>query len=392
MDPKTVIFLLSLNLISIGGLLILIGRRMPEPAGLRGFATGALVFGCAYLLRLALGYTSSAALTVVADAGMVFSTLCFASGMLQFSGRPPIRSAVLAACVGSYAALASAAIVAWPEGGRHVAINLFLGGAYIGLGALALAGARRETRTLATPMRVLALLVGVLGLATFARGVGVLTGGAEFLYSGLASQAYYAYGAVVTVMLGPNLLWMVFVRLNDRLALLATRDPLTQLLNRNGLDEVVQRHFGARPLRPLVLMQVDVDHFKRVNDSHGHAVGDAVLRAVADTLASHVRGGDFIARLGGEEFLVGCVGADIAQARQLAERLRLAVSGCRHALADGGTVACTVSIGVSGVLIDRAGWEAALRQADRALYAAKAAGRDRVETAPAEASEPGPNP
>ena len=216
--------------------------------------------------------------------------------------------------------------------------------------------------------------------------------GSAPLFQGTAAQAFYAYSALVTVMLGPNMLWMLFVRLNDRLALLATHDPLTGLLNRNGLEEALKRHFGLRPPPPLVLLQVDVDHFKSVNDRYGHAVGDKVLRAVADVLSAQVRGGDFIARHGGEEFLVGCVDADTAQAQALAERLRLAVSGCRHVLADGEALSCTVSIGVSGILSDRSRWEAALRQADRALYAAKAAGRDRVETVPTEATEPGPNP
>lgn len=392
MDPKTVILLLSLNLISIGGLLLLIGRRMPDPAGLRGFACGAMVFGACYLVRLGLGYTSGVALALLPDAFMIVATLCFASGMRQFTGRPPIPPVVMAGSAALYLAIAGTTIVLWPAAGRHAALNLALGVAYGALAAQALGGSRRATRTLAQPMRVLALQMGVLSLATFARGVTAALLGSEPLYEGMAAQVFYAYGAVVTVMLGPNLLWMVFVRLNDRLALLATHDPLTGLLNRNGLEEALRRHFGLRPPLPLVLLQIDVDHFKCVNDRHGHAVGDVVLRSVADTLVEQVRAGDFIARQGGEEFLVGCVGLDTDAACELAERLRLAVSGCSHGVAGADALSCTVSIGVSGALLERAHWETALRQADRALYAAKAGGRNRVERTSADASETGTNP
>jgi diguanylate cyclase (GGDEF)-like protein len=172
---------------------------------------------------------------------------------------------------------------------------------------------------------------------------------------------------------------MIFLRLNERLTELATHDPLTGLLNRNGLDEALNRHFGIRPPRPLVLLQVDIDHFKRINDLHGHAAGDSVLRGVADTLAGQLRGADFVARLGGEEFLVGCDTGDRDHAAALAGRLRRAVAEARHAVPDGGVLACTVSIGVSGVFDARAAWESALREADRALFAAKEGGRDRVE-------------
>ena len=196
------------------------------------------------------------------------------------------------------------------------------------------------------------------------------------------------------MVLGPNLLWMVFVRLNDRLAQLATHDPLTGLLNRHGLDEALQRHFGLRPPQALVLCQLDIDHFKRINDSHGHAAGDAVLRGVADTLAAQVRAGDLVARLGGEELLVGLASTDPTQALALAERLRSTVARCAHPLKDSQVLHCTVNIGVSGVLQQRAAWEAGLRDADAdadadaALYSAKQAGRNRVvaasEAAPAQ--------
>ena len=90
MDPKTVIFVLALNLASVGGLLYMIGERMPDPAGMRGFATGSVVFGLAYLLRVVLGHSDSGPLSVLPDAAMLFATLSYATGLRQFEGLPPL--------------------------------------------------------------------------------------------------------------------------------------------------------------------------------------------------------------------------------------------------------------------------------------------------------------
>lgn len=382
MDPKTVIFILASNLIAIGTLLSLIGRRMDEAQGMRGFATGSVVFGVAYLLRVALGHDSSGPLNVVPDAAMVYATLCYATGLRQFGGRTPLGRHAIWAAVAVFAAVSLACTLAWHDVGRHMVLNGGLALTYGNLSVLAVLTMRRVTGTLQIPLAVLAGFIGVLALLTGGRSIVAATLGVPSLFEGLPAQVYYGYSTIVTVVLGPNLLWMVFVRLNDRLAQLATHDPLTGLLNRHGLEEALRRHFGTRPAQALVLCQVDVDHFKRINDNHGHAAGDVVLKGVAQALLGQVRGGDFVARLGGEEFLVGCSGADRAQALALAERLRSAVAQRCHAVAGGDSLGCTVSIGVSPVFSEAAAWEAALRDADAALYRAKQAGRNRVDAAP----------
>jgi diguanylate cyclase (GGDEF)-like protein len=199
------------------------------------------------------------------------------------------------------------------------------------------------------------------------------------MYTGLAAQVYYGYASLAVVLLGLNLLWMVFVRLNGQLQELASRDALTRVLNRNGLDDALARHFAARDAAPVTLLELDVDHFKRINDEFGHATGDQVLSALADTLVKHVRGNDFVARMGGEEFLVGCVGGDRDVALGLGERLRAGVAAVQVPVRAGAAaVSCTVSIGVSRSFGSLAGREAAAREADEALYAAKAGGRNRV--------------
>ncbi|MGY1709778.1 diguanylate cyclase [Geodermatophilus sp. SYSU D00758] len=167
-------------------------------------------------------------------------------------------------------------------------------------------------------------------------------------------------------------------RLRAELAEEAVRDPLTGLHNRRYLDRVLTAD-GPRHGQ-LALLAVDVDHFKRVNDRHGHAAGDTVLVAVARRLAAAVRDGDTVARLGGEEFLLVLPGAGRAEAVRRAEQVRRDVAATTHVLA-GERLRVTVSVGVAVRPDDGTSPAALLVEADRALYAAKAGGRDRVVAA-----------
>jgi diguanylate cyclase (GGDEF)-like protein len=152
-------------------------------------------------------------------------------------------------------------------------------------------------------------------------------------------------------------------------------DPLTSMLNRNALGaRVDELHHQALVVRqPIGLIVCDLDHFKAVNDSHGHAVGDAVLRDVAYSLRKRLRAFDLAYRLGGEEFLVLLPGADAGQAANLAEDLRETILAERH-----GGVSVTMSFGVSASPPSSFEYERVFEVADQALYAAKAAGRNCV--------------
>jgi diguanylate cyclase (GGDEF)-like protein len=225
------------------------------------------------------------------------------------------------------------------------------------------------------------MVVLTAGLAslTLARSLWVGIAGTGTLYSGWPAQLYYGYAAMATLLLVPCLQWMVFIRLNRQLAETAHRDTLTGLLNRSGLADAVARHWGTRPPRTLTLMHVDVDCFKSVNDDHGHALGDEVLQALGKGLAGGMRGGDIVARTGGEEFLVVCIELHPLAARAMAERLReIAAQVAVPVPSTHRNLSCTVSIGVSRPCDEAAGFAAAWREADQALYAAKTAGRDRV--------------
>ena len=174
----------------------------------------------------------------------------------------------------------------------------------------------------------------------------------------------------------------VLRRLTDELRVMATQDPLTGLLNRRGLMACLEMHFRSRTAGSAHLLIVDIDHFKRINDTHGHQMGDLVLGRVAQVLQATARKGDLICRLGGEEFLVVALDIEPAGACQLAERLREAISHSEvPSLSAQGPIRCTVTIGVSQGFSHPQALDAVLQQADAALYRGKASGRDRVESA-----------
>jgi diguanylate cyclase (GGDEF)-like protein len=173
----------------------------------------------------------------------------------------------------------------------------------------------------------------------------------------------------------------------QRIRDLAVTDELTGLANRRHLMAEATREAvrAERTGEPLSALMIDLDHFKRVNDERGHLVGDAVLRAVATTLAGGVRKTDRCARYGGEEFVVLLPSSPKADALAVAEKLRASVA----ALAPGG-IGVTVSIGVASLPEDASSAERLFDAADQALLQAKRAGRDRVVAAEAPATSRAP--
>ncbi|MFM9828028.1 MAG: diguanylate cyclase [Sphingomonas sp.] len=167
-----------------------------------------------------------------------------------------------------------------------------------------------------------------------------------------------------------------------QLAHAAATDPLTGLANRRAFDILLDRRIerGFANTSSDCVAVFDIDFFKRVNDAHGHGVGDLVLEAFADEARRAIRASDYVARLGGEEFGIIFSGTDLAQAALICERLRRTIAARVTKAPDGSTVSVTVSAGVAllGPSMSR---NQVMRAADDALYRAKAAGRDRLALA-----------
>jgi diguanylate cyclase (GGDEF)-like protein len=163
------------------------------------------------------------------------------------------------------------------------------------------------------------------------------------------------------------------------LAELASRDELTGLFNRRHMSDLLaqQRLACQRSGGGFAVALVDLDHFKHINDTHGHAVGDSVLRAFAEQAGAAMRGTDNVGRWGGEEFIVIYPGSAVHEAAQGADRLRERVAATVVTTPAGETLTFTVSIGLTEHLPPES-IDALVERADRAMYQAKSQGRNRV--------------
>jgi two-component system cell cycle response regulator len=221
-------------------------------------------------------------------------------------------------------------------------------------------------------------------LDAYQRGVLLLrrTGDQPTLALEDVALAEAAVGAAVAVIQRAKIVEVTLAD-NARLEMLATTDPLTHLLNRRALVERLTAEM-ERALRydgTVAILLLDLDHFKRINDTHGHLIGDAALRELAALLTAAVRSSDVVGRFGGEEFLVVLPETDAAGALSFAERTRERIEAHTfHPWDDERTLALTASVGVAAFPSGRIeSVEDLFARADAAMYRAKAQGRNRVE-------------
>ncbi len=209
----------------------------------------------------------------------------------------------------------------------------------------------------------------------------------EWEHQRLGGQPFAANVLLTRMEVGEELFLQANVRdiserkkLESELKRQARIDLLTGLNNRRHFFELAENELerAKRHSAPLTVLMLDVDHFKLVNDTYGHHVGDMVLQKLSEVCVKTLRGIDILGRLGGEEFAILLPETKSEQALEVAERLRLAVAGATVPLEQGGSVHLTVSIGVTSLVATDARIDDVLKRADTALYAAKNAGRNRV--------------
>ncbi len=382
MVATVIVGMLCVHLLCFAVMFWLIGRRLQgSPLGMDAFALGNAMLGSAYVLQLLGGGSDWGASVVVNHTLTVCTPMVYWVGAMRFFGRPaPLLKPVLALAL-AYAA--AQVLVQWLAGpvARYAMLAFVMALMFLAMTVAVVHAMRGIARDLRVEMALFALLIGGLGVLNAIKGVLVVQGGLDALDMKHSFQVvFYVYMSFLATVLAPSMIWLVLRRLTDELRAAAARDPLTHLLNRRGLLAGLERHFGARAAGPARLLLLDIDHFKRINDAHGHKAGDVVLCRVAEVLRRTVRRADLACRTGGEEFVIVCLNTDDEGVMRLAERVRLAIE--QQAVPMPGAkepLRCTATIGISLAFHNPDGFDAAMQEADAALYRGKASGRNRIE-------------
>ena len=379
-----IVGMLCMYLLCFAAMFWLISTRLEgDRLGMDVFAAGNAMLGLVYVLQLAGGPPDWSLLNLLNHSLTLCVPLVYVVGGMRFFGRPTglLKPLLLWALAYTGAQL----LVQWLAGtaARYVLLALTSALVFFVMTLAVLRVSRSLARELRVEMWLFALLIGGLGLFNLAKARLVAQGGLPALDMGQPFHVwFYVYMSFLATVLPPMMIWLVLRRLTDALRDAAGRDPLTQLLNRRGLLTALQGHFRARQARPARQLMLDIDHFKRINDCHGHQAGDLALRQVAQVLRQTLRQGDLACRSGGEEFVIVCTDAEEAGVLALAERLRAAIEAQAMACPDAAApLRCTVTLGISQAFHSLAELDAALQQADAALYRGKEAGRNRVEPA-----------
>lgn len=382
MVTTVILGMLCVHLLCFCVMFLLISTRLNgKKMGMEVFALGNLLLGLAYILQLLGGPAGWGLMSLVNHTLTLCAPIAYVLGALRFFDRPtPVWRPLLTVAAG-YTAMQVLVQTTLGSEARHALLAGSCAALFLVMALAALYAGRAVARDLRAEMVVFAVLIGVLGALNAAKLVVILSGGLEALdLNSTFQRTFYIYMSFLGTVLPPCVVWLVLRRLTDELRSMAAHDPLTRVLNRRGLMEGLEAHFRSRTAGPAYLLIVDIDHFKDINDTHGHQVGDRVICHVAQVLKASARQGDLICRLGGEEFVVISLDTTRDGALQLAERTRAAIE---HSEVPGTSpdrpLRCTVTLGVSAGLTSAQALDACIQQADAALYRGKAAGRNRVE-------------
>ena len=234
-------------------------------------------------------------------------------------------------------------------------------------------------------LRTVAVTLALSALALTLRALHAWTHPADYtdlLQASLGQGLTFLMAFMCIMGAGFGFVLAVFERVAMQMERLATHDGLTGCLNRSTTDEMLKHELerGRREQQPVAFVLVDLDHFKQINDQHGHRAGDEVLRSFSRTVRERLRASDIFGRTGGEEFGLVLPGTDLSGARRLIEQVRRAVEAMEVRDSRGHALRVTMSAGIAVAPHDAAiEGDRLYGRADRALYEAKHSGRNRVE-------------
>ena len=356
--------------------LVPIGSRKRE--GMLLWALGLFLYALTYLMYGLRGQVSNFYSIGVGNTALSAGLAMFTHALLVFQQRqwPPWRIWT------PVAAVVVTLMVVDTDAVRRLTLGVILG-----LQAVALVVIVFQ-RLRVTVGRGKFLIIGGLLVAIgifVSRVVGVAMGADQSVsvdHSSLMQTVTHMLGLVVLIFLTVGFVIMTKERADALNVVLAMRDELTQLYNRRAVFESLGQHLAAarRNQTPLSVLMLDVDNFKSLNDTFGHAAGDRVLREIASTIQNGLRAQDVAGRMGGEEFLVVLPHAKADEASRTAERLRQLIQDVDCLRRCNLKTTLSVSVGVAQFdPVRHAGGDELIQEADQALYLAKARGRNRVE-------------
>jgi len=384
MVASTLVAMLCAHLLCFSGMFLLISRRLPgNRMGMDYFAVGNLLLASAYILQLLEGGPAWSLMSVINHILTLAAPIAYWLGAMRFFGRQvplwrPLIAFAVAYGLAQWWVQASAGPAA-----RYAMLAAMATVLFFAMTLTVIYGVRTFAKDLYGEMIFFSLLIGGICVLNALKFMKIVDDGLDALHMDSRFQMiFYIYMSTLATIVPPAIVWLVLRRLTDSLRNIAARDPMTNLLNRRGLADALKQYFNARQAAPACLLLLDVDHFKRINDTYGHQAGDEVICQVADLLRATVRRGDLTGRIGGEEFVAIFLNADTQGVTFLAERLRANIESQAIKVAGADqSLRCTVTIGISPHFHGVQGLEDALRQADSALYRGKAAGRNRIEWA-----------
>jgi diguanylate cyclase (GGDEF)-like protein len=377
-DPRT--FLAVANLLGVLCALVLWvqARSFPKDiGGLREWAGAVVLIACASGLASLRGVLPDAVAIIAASTLLLSGELLLVVGLQRYAGKPAIWRPT------ADAAAAVLVLVLWLTYGTNsyqgrIFVMAIAHVGFFSLGAyLAWHAAPRAfgSRFLATVF-LLGVTVALGRIATLGTGAGVSD---DVFDHNPIQQIYLGMFSLGVLGLSIGFILLANERLRVELEFMATRDPMTGALNRRAFFQLAEIEWAriTRSRRPLAVIAADIDLFKKINDSHGHQVGDLVIKDFAGRASKTLRLPDAFARFGGEEFVILLPETGLAEARKVAERIRREIEIPRTR----NLPPYTVSLGVAAVHGEQGearNIEALLAEADAALYRAKENGRNRV--------------
>lgn len=375
-NPRTLLLVANLLGLLCALVLWVQARSFPSDiAGQRDWAKAVVLLSCAAGLASLRGIAPDAVAILLAAALQLFGELLLVFGLLRYTGRQPHWRPA------SDAILGLLVLIAWLTFGSHSYPGriFLLSLAHIAFFSLA-AWLAWQAKPAGLSRRLLVtILVSDAGIALWRIAtLSMHAGEADELFDrSLVQQVYLGAFSIGILGLAIGFILLANERLREELEFLATRDPMTGTLNRRAFfaRAAIEWARAGRSQRPLAAIAADIDFFKKINDTHGHHVGDDVIRDFAQRTGERLRLPDILARFGGEEFVVLLPDTGLKEARQVAERIRGAVA--QHANA--ALPAYTASFGIAVAGETTTDLEALLAAADAALYRAKTGGRNRVE-------------